>query len=215
MRGVSRHYIYCLIGKSGSGKDTVYKRLLEDRSLNFGHVVACTTRPRRAGEENGREYNFYTEEEFEAMLMRGAVIEYRCYQTVHGPWYYFTADDGQIDLSERSTLLIGTLESYAALRKWFADRTAGDNTGGRTVRPIYLEVEDGLRLQRLLDRERSQETPRYQEMCRRFLADSLEFDDEKIAEVGIRRRFVNDNLDACLGEVFNYIAETENSADIF
>ena len=211
MRGVSRHYIYCLIGKSGSGKDTVYKRLLEDRSLNFGHVVACTTRPRRAGEENGREYNFYTEEEFEAMLMRGAVIEYRCYQTVHGPWYYFTADDGQIDLSERSTLLIGTLESYAALRKWFADRTAGDNTGGRTVRPIYLEVEDGLRLQRLLDRERSQETPRYQEMCRRFLADSLDFDDEKIAEVGIRRRFVNEDLDTCLKEVFEYIAETENS----
>ena len=198
MRGVSRHYIYCLIGKSGSGKDTVYKRLLEDRSLNFGHVVACTTRPRRAGEENGREYNFYTEEEFEAMLMRGAVIEYRCYQTVHGPWYYFTADDGQIDLARHSTLLIGTLESYVALRAYY---------GADRVVPVYIEVEDGERLQRALDRERSESEPKYRELCRRFLSDCDDFSEERIAEAGITRRFENDELERCMQEIKEFLLE--------
>lgn len=220
---MGRHSIYCLIGKSGSGKDTIYKELAGDPSLALGHIVPCTTRPMRAEEKDGREYYFYSEEEFRKMLADGAVIEHRCYQTVHGPWYYFTADDGQIDLSARSTLLIGTLESYKALARWFGDDgagsgyrdgVAGDGSEGddqagsdseKVVKPIYVEVEDGLRLQRLLDRERAQEVPRYREMCRRFLADSEDFSEEKIAEAGITRRFVNEDLDVCLKEIKEYI----------
>ena len=107
------------LGKSGTGKDTLYKKLLSDGALPFERLVPCTTRPIRAGEENGREYHFYSVEEFQAMEAAGRVIESRCYETIHGPWYYFTADDGQIDLTGRSTLLIGTLESYQALRDYY------------------------------------------------------------------------------------------------
>ena len=82
-------------------------------------------------------------------------------------------------------LLIGTLESYLKIRDYF---------GKERVVPIYIEVEDGLRLQRALDRERSQTEPKYEEMCRRFLADSTDFSEEKLKEAGITKRFVNRDL---------------------
>ena len=44
-------------------------------------------------------------------------------------------------------------------------------------------------------------------MCRRFLADSADFSEGKIRESGITRRFVNDNLERCMGEIKRYIQE--------
>ena len=199
-----RHRIFCLIGKSGTGKDTLYRELLDDGALPFERLVPCTTRPIRAGEQDGRDYHFYTVEEFRALEAAGRVIESRCYETVHGPWYYFTADDGQIDLDRRSTLLIGTLESYLALREYF---------GGDSVVPVYIEVEDGERLQRALDRERSEKAPKYRELCRRFLADCEDFSEEKIAEAGIDRRFVNDDLERCKREIREYLVRIMTTAE--
>ena len=53
------------MGKSASGKDTIYEQLLQDDSLGLHSVVPYTTRPIRAGEVNGREYWFTTAEQFE------------------------------------------------------------------------------------------------------------------------------------------------------
>ena len=192
------NYIFCMMGKSGTGKDTLYKELLNDGALPFERLVPCTTRPIRDGEMNGREYRFYTAEEFAALEQAGRIIESRCYETVYGPWHYFTADDGQIDLARRSTLLIGTIESYLALRGYY---------GADRVVPVYVEVEDGERLQRALDRERAESEPKYRELCRRFLADCEDFSEEKIAQAGITRRFVNDNLDRCIQEIKDFLLE--------
>ena len=193
-----QHRIFCIMGKSGTGKDTLYRELLNDGALPVARLVPGTTRPIRAGEKNGREYNFYTVEEMQALEREGKIIESRCYHTVHGPWYYFTADDGQIDLACHSTLLIGTLESYVALRAYF---------GADLVVPVYIEVEDGERLQRALDRERAEKEPKYRELCRRFLADCEDFSEEKIAEAGIERRFENDSLERCEKEIKQYLIE--------
>ena len=198
MQEIKVHKIFCIMGKSGTGKDTIYKKLLSDNSLPFGHLVPCTTRPIRAGEQDGREYKFYTVEEFHALEKAGKIIESRCYDTVYGLWYYFTADDGQIDLARTSTLLIGTIESYLALRDYY---------GADRVVPVYIEVEDGKRLQRALDRERAESEPKYRELCRRFLADCDDFSEERIAEAGISRRFVNDDLERCIKQVREYLLE--------
>ncbi len=64
--------------------------------------------------------------------------------------------------------------------------------------PIYLEVEDGLRLVRALERERRQDEPKYAEMCRRFLADEEDFSEENLIKSGITERFCNEDLAACL-----------------
>lgn len=177
--------IYCIMGKSASGKDTIYKMLLEDTDIPIKTIVPYTTRPMRAGETEGVEYYFCDEGELEELEAAGKVIELRAYDTVHGIWKYFTVNDHQIADETQDYLLIGTLESYRKIRDYF---------GRERVVPIYVEVEDGLRLQRALDRERSQAEPKYEEMCRRFLADSADFSEEKLAEVGITKRFVNLDL---------------------
>ena len=189
--------IYCVMGKSSSGKDTVYKKLKEQYK-EFRLIVPYTTRPIREGEKDGVEYYFVDPEQFRAMKEDGKVIESRSYNTKCGIWTYFTADDGQIDLSAADYLLIGTLVSYQALREYF---------GEETIVPVYLEVEDGLRLARALERERRQEKPKYAEMCRRFLADEEDFSEENLIKSGITERFGNEDFTECLNKIQRYIEE--------
>lgn len=189
--------IYYVMGKSSSGKDTVYKKLKEQYPA-FRSVVPYTTRPIREGEKDGVEYYFVDAEQFRAMKEDGKVIESRSYNTKCGIWTYFTADDGQIDLSAADYLLIGTLVSYQALREYF---------GEEAIVPVYLEVEDGLRLARALERERRQEKPKYAEMCRRFLADEEDFSEENLIKSGITVRFGNEDFTECLNKIQRYIEE--------
>lgn len=188
--------IYCMMGKSSSGKDTLYKMLLEDAEIDVSTVIPYTTRPMREGEKDGVEYYFCDEERLHELQDAGRVIELRAYNTVHGIWNYFTVDDHQIADENQDYLLIGTLESYLKIRDYF---------GKDRVIPIYIEVEDGLRLQRALDRERSQSEPKYEEMCRRFLADAADFSEEKIHEAGITQRFVNQDLKETKQNIKNFM----------
>lgn len=189
--------IVYLMGKSSSGKDTVFKKLMK-KGLGLQPIVPYTTRPIRAGEENGVQYFFTDEEGFQALVSQGKVIEDRAYHTMHGLWRYFTVDDGQILLGERSSIVIGTLEGYMKMKAYF---------GEEQLLPIMIELDDGIRLQRALDRERKEAHPKYKEMCRRFLADCEDFSEEKIQEAGICRRFYNEDLEQCLAEIMAYIAE--------
>ena len=185
--------IYYIMGKSATGKDTVFQELQKE-ALNgrrLSTVTMYTTRPMRDGEENGREYYFVGEEELALLRGRNKVIECRTYQTVHGPWSYFTADDGQINLEKDSYLMIGTLESYRSMREYY---------GPDAMVPLYLYVEDGERLMRALLREQKQAHPRYAELCRRFLADEEDFSEEKLMACGIGEEYrcVNRSLEETL-----------------
>ena len=188
--------IFYLMGKSSSGKDTLYRKLNEENRYGLKSIVSYTTRPIRGGEQDGREYHFVSVDAFERMKDTGKVIEYRSYNTVHGIWYYFLADDGQIDLENESYLLIGTLEGYESLVSYF---------GKDRIVPIYLEVDDGIRLQRALDRERSQPSPKYAELCRRYLADQEDFSEEKLEKNGIGIRFNNENIEVTCNSILDYI----------
>ncbi len=188
--------IIYIMGKSSSGKDTIFKKLLEDDSLSLKTIVSYTTRPIRKGEKNGEEYFFTDEEGFERLKSEGKVIEDRCYQTVHGPWRYFTVDDGQINDTD-NYITIGTIESYSKICAYY---------GSKKLIPILIELDDGIRLERALNRERKQTQPKYEEMCRRFLADAKDFSEEKISAAGIKRRFENTDLQKCLDEIKDYVA---------
>lgn len=189
--------IFCLIGKSVSGKDTVYRALFEREDFTLKKIIPYTTRPIRDGEIEGREYHFCDEAKVEEFAKAGKIIEKRTYNTVYGPWHYLTADDGQIDLEKESYLVSGTLEMYAGIKAYF---------GEAAVEPVYIEVEDGERLLRAIAREKSQQVPKYEEMCRRFLADSADFSEENIEAAGITKRFENVELDRTIEEVAAYIA---------
>ena len=170
--------IFYLMGKSSSGKDTIYKELLQ-RFPKMKRIVLYTTRPRREGERDGVEYFFTDEEKLQQFRNQGQLIEERSYHTQYGVWSYFTADDGQINLRQEDYLVIGTLESYRAMKEYFG-------------------AEDGLRLTRALEREKRQSQPRYDELCRRFLADSKDFSEENLRAAGIEKRFQNVDMEECI-----------------
>lgn len=185
-----------IMGKSASGKDKIFHRMVEDEELDLQTVVTYTTRPMRVGEMEGVEYHFVSDEEAMQMKADNRVVEMREYNTVHGLWRYFTADDGQIRLEAGGNsryIVIGTLEAYEKFCEYY---------GKEHILPIYIEVDDGIRLSRALKREMKQEVPRYEEMCRRFLADAEDFKEDNLRKAGIVKRFTNNGeLDDCIMQV--------------
>lgn len=161
--------IFCIVGKSASGKDTFYKKIL---SLNCPHLVpvCCyTTRPKRAGETEGIDYHFvniYNMNEFEN---QNKLLEKRAYHTTKGTWYYFTLffeTDNKFDY-----VLVTTLEGASAIAERY---------GMQNVHIVYLLTDERIRLLRCIDRESRQPVPDYSEVCRRFLADEADFSNEAI-----------------------------------
>lgn len=191
--------IYCFMGKSSSGKDTVFQKVKQQLPA-LKPVVPYTTRPMRVGELDGETYFFISPEQLSAYGTDGKVIEARHYHTVQGIWSYATIDDGQIVLAKNSYLLITTLESYEKIVLYY---------GKSNVVPLYIEVEDGLRLQRALERERRQAKPDYAELCRRFLADQEDFCEEKLSAAGIGERYENVDLSRCVAAIIDRIKMVE------
>lgn len=193
--------IFYILGKSSTGKDTIYKNVLNREGLSLNNVVLYTTRPIRDGEIADKTYHFVDEEKYRELEEKGMIIEARAYNTMHGLWRYFTVNDTELDLNNKDYLIIGVLQSYISIRDYF---------GEDKVVPIYIEVDDAVRLQRALDREKQPENRKFTEMCRRFLADTEDFAEEKLIEAGITRRFVNDDLDRCTAEICDYIGGIVN-----
>lgn len=189
--------LFIMMGKSATGKDTVYERVME-RCQWLEAVVPYTTRPIREGETEGKEYHFATEEQLRGWEDEGKVIECRCYQTVHGPWYYFTLDDGSIDFSQSNYAMITTLEGYEKIQAYYS---------AENVVPVYLVIDDFTRLERALGREKTQKNPCVAEVCRRFLADEADFAPEKLGALGILEPIVNEELEDTVEKVEKYIAD--------
>jgi guanylate kinase len=72
--------VFVITGTSGEGKSTLAKLLLE-RVPELALAVSATTRERRPGEEDGREYHFVSREEFDRRLAEDEFLEW-----VEWPW---------------------------------------------------------------------------------------------------------------------------------
>ena len=180
------------MGKSASGKDSLYKKILSS-GIKLNRVVLYTTRPMRDGEKDGREYHFVDKNYLDKNSDK--IIEERVYKTVYGDWYYATIDDGSIKDNE-NYLIIGTLESYNMLKKYF---------GEDYIFPIYLEVDNETRLKRARDRENMQQVPKIEEMNRRFAADEIDFSEENILKANIKKRYINNNFSRCYKQILRDI----------
>ena len=189
--------LFVVMGKSATGKDTIYKEIIKRNNINLVPVIMYTTRPIREGEVNGREYNFVDEDTKQEIEKQGKILEIRTYNTVEGPWHYFTADDENWE-DDHDHIMIGTLETYAEIRK---------NCSNREIIPIYIEVEDGERLSRALLREKNEKNPNYEELCRRFIADTHDFSQENLKSLDINKVFMNNNLEETIEEVLNFLKE--------
>ena len=102
--------VLCIIGQSGSGKDTLASMLLSGGSHHI--VVSNTTRPIREGEVNGREHNFLQE----CNMTRRTKVAY----TIYGGYQYWTLKS---DFKEdKINIYIIDERGYYAMRKRFGDR---------------------------------------------------------------------------------------------
>lgn len=195
-----------ILGKSSSGKDTIYGLLKE--KIDVDYYIMYTTRPIREGESNGVDYNFINNEEMQKYIdgiYSSKLIEYRTYDTIQGPWTYATINDEQF-LLKKDMLMIGTMESYEKVREHFKYNSNIE------MFPIYIEVPDNIRLKRAIEREEKQNEPKFVELCRRFVADSIDFSEENLKRLGINRRFENLDLNNCVNEILEYI-KTGNIGD--
>lgn len=189
---MQKEILYCIIGMSGSGKNSVCEKILE--KTNLKPIISYTTRPRRVLEEDGKDYHF-VDDAF--MLDNPLIIEKRVYETANGKWYYATVNDGQ--LQKGDSIIIASPEQYLNIKRFFKDSKA------IKVVPIYIYVDDGIRLQRLISREMLQEKPNYHEICRRYEADVSDF-----AVMSKERKFFNYSLSECVNEILVFMEEKKN-----
>ena len=70
----SKNFCIVLSSPSGAGKTSISKRLLQkDRKLALS--ISCTTRPRRKGEINKKDYIFISDEDFKKQIKKGKFLE--------------------------------------------------------------------------------------------------------------------------------------------
>ena len=186
--------IILFMGPSSSGKDTIFSRLLETKGEKYSlkKIMMSTTRPIRTGELEGREYYFKKEEEMRKLEEEKQIIESRKYNTIYGPWYYFTTNNS-MDLNTYNYVGLNTLEGYDQYLKYYDQKK---------IIPILINVDPGIRLQRALKREQRESNPKYEELCRRFLADSIDFSEENIRKRNITNIIDNNgSIDRTLNKV--------------
>ena len=159
--------IYVLCGKSGSGKDTVYRAVQGE--LGLLPIVSTTTRPMRPSEKEGVEYYFISDEEFKEMESKDEFIETRYYNTIQDGkeaiWYYGISK-GAIDLDKGDHIVIVDLNGLEELIAVYGD----------SVVAIYIHVEDEERERRAILRGGYEEA----EWNRRLEDDNIQFNYERI-----------------------------------
>ena len=157
-----KYTIIALMGKAGSGKDTIMRALLKQPAFKDAvPIISCTTRPRREKEQNGVDYHFLTNEEFTNKILSGDMLE----ATVFNDWCYGTS----LENLSKDKVNIGVFnpEGVGLLR----------GNSNINLKLIYIEANDKDRLLRQLNREKN---PDVHEIIRRYSADEMDFTKEEI-----------------------------------
>jgi guanylate kinase len=177
-------------GPSGSGKSTICKRLLEDPRIVFS--VSATTRKKREGEVDGRDYHFLSRDEFRARVERGEFIEHA---EVYGNMYGTLRAPMQRALSEGKVYLL-EIDVQGALQL---------KALGEPGMYVFIAPPDFEELRRRLVK-RNSETP---EMLERRLHKA---EDEYRERVKYDHIVVNDDLDRAVNEIRRIIGFSASEA---
>jgi guanylate kinase len=183
--------VFVITGTSGAGKGTLVKELLQ-RVPQLRLAISATTRERRPGEQDGREYWFLSREEFEDRLERGEFLE-----QIEFPWGQRSgtlwSELDRIVAAGRSPLL--ELEPYGAMV--VRDRVEGSVT-------IFVKAPTFEELERRL-RERATESAGE-------IGERLALAREQLAQEGeFHYVVVNDDVDRATAELVD-IVERELAA---
>ena len=153
---MSVYKIIALVGESGSGKDSLLQSVLAASPKACHEIISCTTRPPREGEVNGKNYYFFTNQEFTELIAANQMLEY----TSFNGWYYGTTF-GALSAEKVNIGVFNPAGIYSLLKLSDIDLT---------VVRIYASEKD--RLLRQLNRE---ECPNVEEIVRRYSTDKEDF----------------------------------------
>jgi len=160
--------IFILSGPSGSGKTTLRDLLLEDAFIKskFVKSISLSTRPRRRGEREGRDYFFVTEKEFKALARRGEILE----QTRYLGYYYGTKKDlVKAALKKRKNVLL-CLDFRGAMRvkKLYPKDTVNIFIIPPSLKELYKRIQNrsaGTKDEEVTDRVRLAQAELKQASC--------------------------------------------------
>jgi guanylate kinase len=177
--------VLVVTGPSGAGKGTLIQELVE-RVPGIAATVSATTRARRRGEEDGREYWFLSDEDFLERVERGEFLEYVDY--VSGRRYGTLRSELE-RIAEMGRVPLLELETEGALR-------VKDKVPGATTIFISARVEELERRLRERATESTGEIGERIELARKQLEQAEEFD--YVIE--------NDDLGRAVGELTRLVS---------
>lgn len=187
--------VFCIVGMSSCGKDTIYKKVLEEFKDSLKPIVTWTTRDARLGEVDGREYHFSDDATFQKQLKEDKVVEYRIYNSFGRILTYYTCSE---DFDNDSSYIVVT--SLSQVNKY------ADYFGCKNVYPICVELDDWFLLTRALSRCKDTKGS-YKEVCRRYISDCEEWENTKFNDELNVFKVYNGDLSECCEKVYNYIKE--------
>lgn len=155
------------LGKSGSGNDTFYASTLEKYQIE--PITPYTTRPKRPEEKEGKQYYFISQEKMNLLEQKNELLEMRKYNAYGGGvWTYATGKE-HFKLEDNNYLNIITWQGYEQFLNFYSREQ---------LIPFYFQMDDGVRLERAINREIETGNNNFSELCRRFLADEEDFKEE-------------------------------------
>ena len=164
MKKMNKTKLIAIIGRSASGKDYLFRHALKNNpSLN--PVIHYTTRPRRDGEVDGRDYFFVTETEFQRKEDNYEFFSITSFRD----WRY-GVDSNSFDSNKINIGIFNPFE-ISQLYGFFRDKFH--------ITIIETQADEQTRYQRSLERLKPFDEEGLQEMCRRNLADREDFESIK------------------------------------
>lgn len=153
-----------IMGKTCSGKNTVVSELIK---RGWSQIITYTSRPKRRGEKNGREYWYISEDDFASKIKNGYFAEWKSYDVNGKTWYYGSPTEEIIEASidDKNNVIIltpqGVVDVLAILKRYVVDYQ---------INIIYLYSNHNTILKRLKSRRDKNDS-----IERRMRADDIDF----------------------------------------
>ena len=113
------HKLFVISSPSGGGKTSLINKLFEDsRSMNFKKSISDTTRQKREGDINGRDYYFLSEREFKDKIEKEEYVEY---STVFGNFYGTSKEEIKTKYNNSNLVLELDWQGAYAVKELFDD----------------------------------------------------------------------------------------------
>lgn len=180
----SKNFCIVLSSPSGAGKTSISKKILQkDKKISLS--ISCTTRPKRKGEINKKDYIFISEEDFNKQIKKGKFLEYA---SVFGYQYgTLTQTVNNFFKKKRDVLFDIDWQGFQQLKQ-----------SGVDVVGIFILPPNKKELIRRL-KNRGRDTPEEMKKRMRLAKDEISHFPEYDYVV------INDNLDICVSKIQNII----------